>query len=70
MKDDGTGSVYMTRASDDRAAPNERWWIGYGRITDAGAASVDLSSVGLPADVHLEPRGFFLLDIPAIIGCG
>jgi hypothetical protein len=64
VKDDGTASVYNTRTSYYKDDPDKQWWIGYGRVTDAGAASVDLSSVGLPADVHLDRGGFFLFDIP------
>jgi hypothetical protein len=50
-------SEYRTRADDSH-------WIGYGRILDANAASLDLSGAGLAAHVHLERGGFFLFDIP------
>lgn len=57
VQGDGTGSAYKTRAQDDH-------WVAYGRITDAGAAVLDLSGAGLPAHVPIERGGFFLLDIP------
>ena len=57
VEGDGTGSAYLTRA-------DESHWIAYGRMTDTGAAALDLSGAGLPAQVPLERGGFFLLDIP------
>ena len=57
VKDDGTGSAYRSRA-------DAAHWIGYGRITDAGAAALDMSGAGLPARVALDRGGFFLFDIP------
>jgi len=56
VRDDGTGSAYRTRADDSH-------WIAYGRITDAGAAALDLSGVGL-GRVPLLRGGFYLLDVP------
>jgi hypothetical protein len=50
-------SEYRTRADDSH-------WIGYGRILDANAASLDLSGAGLASHVPLERGGFFLFDIP------
>lgn len=50
-------SEFMTRADDTH-------WIGYGRILDDGAAALDMSGAGLPADVPLEHGGFFAFDIP------
>jgi hypothetical protein len=57
VQGDGTGSAYLTRADDSH-------WIGYGRITDSGAAALDLSDAGLPAHMALERGGFFVFDIP------
>ena len=50
-------SEYMTRADDAH-------WIAYGRILDPGAAALDMSGAGLPANVPLRRGGFFLFDIP------
>lgn len=50
-------SEYMTRADDTH-------WIGYGRILDGRAATLDMSGAGLPSHVPLERGGFFLFDIP------
>jgi hypothetical protein len=69
-KPDGTASVYESRTSypldsHGNLLPSaEQFWLGYGRVTDANAASLDLSSVGLPATVHLTRGGFFLFDLP------
>ena len=57
VKDDGAGSAFRSRADDTH-------WVGYGRVTDAGAAALDMSGAGLPARVALDRGGFFLFDIP------
>lgn len=57
VKGDGTGSAFRSRADDTH-------WIGYGRVTDAGATALDMSGAGLAAHVPLERGGFFLFDIP------
>jgi hypothetical protein len=55
VQGDGTGSSYTTRR-----------WLAYGRITDAGAATLDLSGVGLPR-IHLRHDGYFLFRVPRAV---
>ena len=70
VKPDGTASVYESDTSYPLDAQgtllplDAQFWLGYGRITDANAASLDLSSLGLSSAVQLERGGFFLLEFP------
>ena len=61
---DMSSSCTTVSDSEYRSRADDTHLIGYGRILDADAAALDLSSMGLPARVPLERGGFFLFDIP------
>lgn len=58
----GGGRRVETVAADSEGVPH---WYVYGRILDAGAASVDLSdAAGTPLRVGLGRDGFFMASLP------